>query len=130
MGVSNEEFIEIINDINQFIEISSDGQKQYLYARLCEIHEYIGVYLDMSHDAILFAEMPNSNDSISKLEISARSCNALKKAGVHTIEDIKLRLCNGIDSILAIPYFGEKALYDLLIRLVKYGYLECMPRQI
>jgi len=51
--------------------------------------------------------------SIDDLGLSSRAINAMKKAGLETIGDVKGQLAQGDDALLSIVGVGQKALIDV-----------------
>lgn len=61
---------------------------------------------------------------MEELDLSVRTYNSLKLAGVHTIGDILSLWDMGPDALLALRRFGDKALEELVAALVNQGFLE------
>lgn len=59
---------------------------------------------------------------IEDLNLGTRTNNALKSAGIKTVEDALTRLEAGDDTLLAIDGFGKKSLSDLKQALQENGY--------
>ena len=60
---------------------------------------------------------------IEELELSMRSFNCLKRAGIASIGDILERLEKGAAEMMAIRNFGQKSLAELVERLKAKGFL-------
>ena len=52
------------------------------------------------------------------MELSVRSYNCLKRAGIHTVEDITKKT---MDDMLKVRNLGKKSLDEVILKLASYG---------
>ena len=67
---------------------------------------------------------PYMDVPIEELELSMRSYNCLKRAGIDKVGDILTRLERGPDELLAIRNFGQKSLVELIDSMKQKGFLD------
>lgn len=60
---------------------------------------------------------------IEDLDLSMRSFNCLKRAGISTVGEVLERMERGVEEMLAIRNFGQKSLAELVESLQTRGYL-------
>ena len=58
------------------------------------------------------------NKSIDELELSVRSYNCLKRAGINTVEDLCLKT---MDDLMKVRNMGRKSLDEILNKLESMG---------
>lgn len=58
------------------------------------------------------------NITIDELELSARSLNCLKKAGIHTVDDL---IKKDYEELANIKNFGKKSADEINAKLIQYG---------
>ena len=56
--------------------------------------------------------------SIEEMDLSVRSYNCLKRAGIHTIEDLTKKT---EDDMLKVRNLGKKSLDEVILKLNGYG---------
>ena len=56
--------------------------------------------------------------SIEEMDLSVRSYNCLKRAGIHTVEDLTKRT---EDDMLKVRNLGRKSLDEVIAKLKSYG---------
>ncbi|MFO7917430.1 MAG: DNA-directed RNA polymerase subunit alpha [Anaerolineae bacterium] len=70
------------------------------------------------------AEIPDFYDvDIEELELTVRAYNCLKRAGIDTVGEIRERLEEGRDEMLAIRNFGVKSLAQVVEKMKLKGFL-------
>ena len=57
--------------------------------------------------------------SIEDMDLSVRSYNCLKRAGIHTIEDLTKK---AEDDMLKVRNLGRKSLDEVIAKLRSYGF--------
>lgn len=60
--------------------------------------------------------------TIDELDLSVRSFNCLKRAGIDTIIDLFSRLDEGLQTIMSVRNMGKKSLHEVLHKAKKIGY--------
>lgn len=60
--------------------------------------------------------------TIDELDLSVRSFNCLKRAGIDTIIDLFSRLDEGLQTIMSVRNMGKKSLHEVLHKVKKIGY--------
>jgi DNA-directed RNA polymerase subunit alpha len=56
--------------------------------------------------------------SIEEMDLSVRSYNCLKRAGIHTVEDLTKK---SEDDMLKVRNLGRKSLDEVIAKLHSYG---------
>ena len=56
--------------------------------------------------------------SIEEMDLSVRSYNCLKRAGIHTVEDLTKK---SEDDMLKVRNLGRKSLDEVIAKLRSYG---------
>ena len=56
--------------------------------------------------------------SIDDMDLSVRSHNCLKRAGIHTVEDLTKKT---EDDMLKVRNLGKKSLDEVILKLASYG---------
>ncbi len=89
--------------------------------------EHLTLFVDLSErgmQADIMAEKPNDSKgkamdmNIDELELSVRSYNCLKRAGINTVEE----LCNKTaDDMMKVRNLGRKSLEEVLAKLTELG---------
>ena len=91
------------------------------------IQEHIGIFVNLSETmnglGILVAPptdpLPKILEmSIEEMDLSVRSYNCLKRAGIHTIEDLTKKT---EDNMLKVRNLGKKSLDEVILKLNSYG---------
>jgi len=88
----------------------------------------IGLFNQMNEEPIIDAQTDSDSDasnrsavltmSVDDLELSARSSNCLKRAGIDTVHQL---LEKEFDELLKIKNFGEKSIEEINEKLSQYG---------
>lgn len=91
------------------------------------LSEHLSLFIDLSERGIqadVMAERPNDpkgkvmDMNIDELELSVRSYNCLKRAGINTVEE----LCNkSADDMMKVRNLGRKSLEEVLAKLNELG---------
>lgn len=91
------------------------------------LNEHLSLFIDLSEsakEAIIMAEKPCDTKqkvyemNIDELELSVRSYNCLKRAGINTVEE----LCNKTsDDMMRVRNLGRKSLEEVLAKLNELG---------
>ena len=91
------------------------------------LSEHLGLFIDLSENAKTAEVMVEKEDdekekvlemSIDELELSVRSYNCLKRAGINTVEE----LCNKTsDDMMKVRNLGRKSLEEVLAKLKELG---------
>jgi DNA-directed RNA polymerase subunit alpha len=91
------------------------------------LSEHLSLFIDLSERGIqadIMAEKPNDpkgkvmDMNIDELELSVRSYNCLKRAGINTVEE----LCNKTaDDMMKVRNLGRKSLEEVLAKLTELG---------
>ena len=91
------------------------------------LSEHLSLFVDLSERGIqadVMAEKPNDpkgkvmDMNIDELELSVRSYNCLKRAGINTVEE----LCNkSADDMMKVRNLGRKSLEEVLAKLNELG---------
>ncbi|MCF0133156.1 MAG: DNA-directed RNA polymerase subunit alpha [Blautia sp.] len=98
------------------------------------LSEHLSLFIDLSEngkDAQIMIDTPVSDNgkvlemSIDELELSVRSYNCLKRAGINTVEE----LCNKTsDDMMKVRNLGRKSLEEVLAKLKELG-LQLQPTE-
>ena len=91
------------------------------------LSEHLSLFIDLSEnakEAVVMAEKPSDTKgkvlemNIDELELSVRSYNCLKRAGINTVEE----LCNKTpDDMMKVRNLGRKSLEEVLGKLQELG---------
>ena len=91
------------------------------------LSEHLSLFIDLSENAKKIDVMVEKEDdekekvlemSIDELELSVRSYNCLKRAGINTVEE----LCNKTsDDMMKVRNLGRKSLEEVLAKLKELG---------
>ena len=91
------------------------------------LSEHLSLFIDLSEnekEAVVLAEKPSDTKgnvlemNIDELELSVRSYNCLKRAGINTVEE----LCNKTpDDMMKVRNLGRKSLEEVLGKLQELG---------
>lgn len=91
------------------------------------LSEHLNLFIDLSDagskmDVLASKDSDSSekkfNVSIDELELSVRSYNCLKRAGINTVEEL---LCKTPDEMMKIRNLGKKSLDEVLAKLKEQG---------
>ena len=98
------------------------------------LSEHLNLFIDLSENgsnAVVMVEKENDEKekvlemSIDELELSVRSYNCLKRAGINTVEE----LCNRTsDDMMKVRNLGRKSLEEVLAKLKELG-LQLQPTE-
>jgi DNA-directed RNA polymerase subunit alpha len=112
------------------IEVKTDGSlsaKDVLSLAAKALCEHIRLFVDLS-DAFSGTTILVSSDgdkhtkilemSIEEMDLSVRSYNCLKRAGIHTVEDLTK---TSEDDMLKVRNLGRKSLDEVIAKLHSYG---------
>ena len=87
------------------------------------LSEHLSLFIDLSENAKTAEVMIEM--SIDELELSVRSYNCLKRAGINTVEE----LCNKTsDDMMKVRNLGRKSLEEVLAKLKELG-LQLQPAE-
>ena len=118
------------------LEVKTDGSlsaKEVVSLAAKAICEHIRLFVDLSdtfsgttilvsNDYALYALGMRDNAELDKqiedLDLSVRSYNCLKRAGIHTVEDLKKK---SEDDMLKVRNLGRKSLDEVIAKLRSYG---------
>ena len=96
-----------------------------LAAKIIEEHINVFVKLSESIGSLGILVKPNEDPmpkilekSIEDMELSVRSYNCLKRANIHTVEDLTKKT---IDDMLKVRNLGKKSLDEIQLKLESYG---------
>ncbi len=96
--------------------VDTEGQVDRFYKRLEARQKH------MDEIEARDAEQVSPERPLSEFELTKRSTEALKKAGITTAGDVLDKLNQGETTLLSVDGFGRKSLADLKKRLRKFGY--------
>ncbi len=91
------------------------------------LSEHLGLFIDLSENARNAEVMVEKEDdekekvlfmSIDELELSVRSYNCLKRAGINTVEELTNR---SFDEMLKVRNLGRKSLEEVIAKLKELG---------
>ena len=92
------------------------------------LSEHLSLFIDLSENAKtaeVMIEKEDNEKSIDELELSVRSYNCLKRAGINTVEE----LCNKTsDDMMKVRNLGRKSLEEVLAKLKELG-LQLQPTE-
>ena len=98
------------------------------------LSEHLSLFIDLSENAktaeVMIEKEDNEKEkvlemSIDELELSVRSYNCLKRAGINTVEE----LCNKTsDDMMKVRNLGRKSLEEVLAKLKELG-LQLQPAE-
>ena len=91
------------------------------------LSEHLSLFIDLSEnakEAVVMAEKPSDTKgkvlemNIDELELSVRSYNCLKRAGINTVEE----LCNKTpDDMMKVRNLGRKSMEEVVAKLQELG---------
>jgi large subunit ribosomal protein L31 len=96
--------------------IDIEGQVDRFYKKLQVRQDYIEEKKQRARSKV------SPKRLIAELELSARSTQALDKAGIKEVGQFLERLAKGEENLLAIDGFGRKSLIDIKKKLRSLGY--------
>lgn len=112
------------------LEVTTNGAfsgKEIVSLAAKIIEEHIHVFVSLS-DTIgnlgILVQQPSDpmpkilEKSIEEMELSVRSYNCLKRAQIHTVEDLTKKT---IDDMLKVRNLGKKSLDEIQLKLASYG---------
>lgn len=112
------------------LEVKTDGSlsaKEVVSLAAKAIGEHIRLFVDLS-DTFSGTTILVSNEgdkhikilemSIEEMDLSVRSYNCLKRAGIHTVEDLTKK---SEDDMLKVRNLGRKSLDEVIAKLHSYG---------
>lgn len=91
------------------------------------LNEHLALFIDLSNNAknteILVEKEEGKKEkvlemSIEELDLSVRSYNCLKRAGINTVEDLA---CKTEDEMMKVRNLGKKSLEEVLNKLAELG---------
>ena len=107
------------------LEIYTNGEAVSLAAKV--LSEHLNLFIDLSENAKTAEIMVEKEDNekekvlemnIDELELSVRSYNCLKRAGINTVEE----LCNRTsEDMMKVRNLGRKSLEEVLAKLKELG---------
>ena len=112
------------------VEIKTDGSltaKEVLSLAAKAICEHIRLFVDLSDmfsgtNILISSEGDKQTKilekSIEEMDLSVRSYNCLKRAGIHTVEDLTKK---SEDDMLKVRNLGRKSLDEVIAKLRSYG---------
>ena len=98
------------------------------------LSEHLGLFIDLSENAKTAEVMVEKEDdekekvlemSIDELELSVRSYNCLKRAGINTVEELTNKTS---DDMMKVRNLGRKSLEEVLAKLKELG-LQLQPAE-
>ena len=98
------------------------------------LSEHLGLFIDLSENAKTAEVMVEKEDdekekvlemSIDELELSVRSYNCLKRAGINTVEELTNKTS---DDMMKVRNLGRKSLEEVLAKLKELG-LQLQPTE-
>lgn len=113
------------------LEVKTDGSlsaKEVLSLSAKAIGEYVKLFVDLSDTfsgtTILVSSEGDKHTrilemSIEEMDLSVRSYNCLKRAGIHTVEDLTKK---SEDDMLKVRNLGRKSLDEVIAKLRSYGF--------
>lgn len=113
------------------LEVKTDGSlsaKEVLSLSAKAIGEYVKLFVDLSDTfsgtTILVSSEGDKHIrilemSIEEMDLSVRSYNCLKRAGIHTVEDLTKK---SEDDMLKVRNLGRKSLDEVIAKLRSYGF--------
>lgn len=112
------------------LEVKTDGSlsaKEVISLAAKALCEHIGLFVDLS-DTFKGTNILVSNESdkqtkilemsIDDIDLSVRSYNCLKRAGIHTVEDLTKK---SEDDMLKVRNLGRKSLDEVIAKLHSFG---------
>lgn len=92
------------------------------------LNEHLNLFVDLSDDAykgeIMVEKDNNSKEkvlemTIEELDLSVRSFNCLKRAGINTVEDL---ISKSADEMMKVRNLGKKSLEEVVAKLESLGF--------
>ena len=76
-------------------------------------------FLESSKGHFLYTPGDNNNKYIGELGLSKRSLNALEKAGIYTVDELKRRSYNDIINLRGIGWVGAQEIFCKVLEVIK-----------
>ena len=124
--------VEQITDYDKLtLEIWTDGTisaKEAVSLGAKVLNEHLNLFVDLSDDAYHSEIMVEKDDNakervlemtIEELDLSVRSFNCLKRAGINTVEDLINR---SEDEMMKVRNLGKKSLEEVIAKLKSLGF--------
>lgn len=110
------------------IEVKTDGSlsaRDVLSLAAKAIEEHIRIFVSLSKEPWIIMQESQSNSqnhilemNIEDMDLSVRSYNCLKRANIHTVEDLTMKT---EDDMLKVRNLGRKSLDEVIAKLNSYG---------
>ena len=113
------------------MEVWTDGTisaKEALSQAANLLNEHLQIFVDLSEEAAITPVMTEKNDSskekilemtIEELDLSVRSFNCLKRAGINTVEDLTSK---SEDEMMKVRNLGKKSFDEVREKLQSLGF--------
>lgn len=113
------------------IEVWTDGTisaKEAVSLAAKVLNEHLNLFIDLSDDPYIEQIMVEKDDqnkekilemTIEELDLSVRSFNCLKRAGINTVEDLTNRT---EEDMMKVRNLGRKSLDEVVLKLKMLGY--------
>ena len=113
------------------IEVWTDGTisaKEAVSLAAKVLNEHLNLFIDLSEDPYIEQIMVEKDDqnkekvlemTIEELDLSVRSFNCLKRAGINTVEDLTNRT---EEDMMKVRNLGRKSLDEVVLKLKMLGY--------
>ncbi|MEF9853180.1 MAG: DNA-directed RNA polymerase subunit alpha [Hydrogenoanaerobacterium sp.] len=124
--------VEQITDYDKLtLEIWTDGTisaKEAVSLGAKVLNEHLNLFVDLSDDAYHSEIMVEKDDNakervlemtIEELDLSVRSFNCLKRAGINTVEDL---ISKSEDEMMKVRNLGKKSLEEVIAKLKSLGF--------
>lgn len=124
--------VEQITDYDKLtLEIWTDGTisaKEAVSLGAKVLNEHLNLFVDLSDDAyhseIMIEKDDNAKErvlemTIEELDLSVRSFNCLKRAGINTVEDL---INKSEDEMMKVRNLGKKSLEEVIAKLKSLGF--------
>ena len=86
----------------------------HIFVKLSDTISELGILVNQPEDVTT----SNLSKSIEEMELSVRSYNCLKRANIHTVEDLTKKT---IEDMLKVRNLGKKSLDEIQLKLASYG---------
>lgn len=130
-GVENTRVGQITDYDKLTLEVWTDGtisaqEAVSLAARI--MTEHLNLFVTLSQEAMDAEIMVEKDDkgkekalemTIEELDLSVRSFNCLKRAGINTVEDL---ICKSEDEMMKVRNLGRKSLEEVVAKLDSLGF--------
>ncbi len=113
------------------LEVWTDGvisAKESVSLAAKVLNEHLNLFVDLSEDAVNAEIMVEKDDkgnekvlemTIEELDLSVRSFNCLKRAGINTVGDL---ISKSQDEMMKVRNLGKKSLEEVVLKLESLGF--------